>query len=509
MKVVERTPARPLRSDLWVLGLLALARLLLHLAGNGHYGFHRDELDILDNARYLDWGYVAYPPLTPLIARFGLELFGPSLLALRMLPALAQSIGVILVGLMVRDMGGGRWAMVAAALAMSAAPIGLTAGLLLQYMSFDYFWWVVVAWAVVRVIRSDDPRWWLAVGTAIGLGLMTKYTMLFLALGVAAGVLLTPLRRHLRSPWLWAGVGLALLICLPNLLWQVQHEFVTLAFLQSIRARDAAWGRTEGYLVEQLYVTVSPLTIPLWIAGLLAVWFTPRLRAFAALGWMFVIPFVLFLVQQGRSYYIAPAYPMLMAAGAVWFEGAMQGWRLGVQRAVRGGVVALLLVLGVGTGAALSLPFAPIHSPLWAIANEVNGELREMIGWPELVEAVAQVYQALPPEEQAVTGIFAGNYGEKGALALYGPAHGLPEPISGGNSSWYRGYGEPPPQTLIVLGVEQAEASRFFDACVVAGRNPNPYNVVNEETSSHPLILVCRGLRGTWPEFWAQVQRFQ
>lgn len=487
---------------------MALARLLLHVLANGHYGFHRDELDILDNARFLAWGYVAYPPLTPLLARGGLVLFGPSLLGLRLLPALAQAVSVVLVGLMARDMGGGRWAMVVAVLALCAAPVAMMAGLLIQYMAFDYFWWVVVSWAVVRVIRSEDPRWWLAVGAAIGLGLMTKYTMAFFAVGVAAGVVLTPLRRDLRSPWLWAGAGLACVICLPNLIWQVQHDFVTLDFLQSIRARDVAWGRTQGYLTEQLYVSVLPLAIPLWIAGLLAVWFDPRLRRFAALGWMFVVPFVVFWLQQGRAYYIAPAYPMLMAAGAVWLEGALRGRRLGVQRAVQGTVV-LLLLIGVSLAAVLTLPLAPINSAMWAFTNEINGELRELIGWPELVGAVAEAYQALPPEEQAVTGIFTGNYGEKGALALYGPAYGLPEPISGGNSSWYRGYGDPPPQTLIVLGVPLEGASTFFESCRVVGQNPNPYNIVNEETSSHPDILLCRDMKVTWESLWPQVQQFQ
>lgn len=504
----DRPVSRPLSSDLWILGTLALARLLLHLYGNGHYGFHRDELDILDNARHLAWGYVAYPPLTPLLARGGLEVFGPSLLGLRMLPASAQAIAMVLVGLMARDMGGGRWAMVVATLAMAAAPVAMMAGLLLQYMAFDYFWWIVVAWAVVRVIRSGDPRWWPAVGAAIGLGLMTKYTMVFFALGVAAGVLLTPLRRHLRSPWLWAGAGLALLICLPNLLWQVQHDFVTLDFLQSIRARDIAWGRTDGFLVEQLYVSVSPVTIPLWVAGLFAIWFTPRLRPFAALGWMFVLPLVLFLAQQGRAYYIAPAYPMLMAAGTVWLEGRLRGWRPRMQRIVQGAVLGLMLI-GVALATVVTLPIAPIHSQLWDVANDLNGELREMIGWPELVAAVAQVYQELPPEEQAVTGIFTGNYGETGALALYGPTYGLPEPISGANSSWYRGYGDPPPQTLIVVGIPQEEARAVFTECHVAGRNPNPYNVLNEETRWHMNILLCRGLKMTWQELWPQVQQYQ
>ena len=194
-----------LSGDLIILFAIALVDVLLHVLFSGQYGFHRDELDIVMNARQLDWGYVAYPPLTPLLARIGLELFGPSLVGLRLLPALGQGIVVVLTGLMARDMGGGRFAQALAAVAAAIAPVALTAGLLIQYLSFDYVWWVVAAFCVVRLLKTEDPRWWLGIGAAIGLGMLTKYTMAFFAVGLAVGILLSSARRYLRSPWLWAG----------------------------------------------------------------------------------------------------------------------------------------------------------------------------------------------------------------------------------------------------------------------------------------------------------------
>ena len=177
----------------------------MHVLTNGQYGFHRDELDIIMNARQLDWGYVAYPPLTPLLARFELALFGGSLTGMRLLPALAQGIVAVLVGLMARDMGGRRGAQILAALAAVISPVALTTGMLIQYMSFDYLWWVVVAFFTVRLLATENPRWWLGIGAGIGLGLQTKYTMAYFVVGLAAGVLLTPARRYLRS----AGCGRA------------------------------------------------------------------------------------------------------------------------------------------------------------------------------------------------------------------------------------------------------------------------------------------------------------
>src|SRR4051794_11520591 len=257
-------------ADFRILLALAVARLAVHTLTNGQYGFHRDELATLDDARHLAWGYVAYPPLTPAVARVALELFGPSLPGLRLFTALAQGAAMPLAGLMARELGGGRWAQVVASLAVAIAPLSLIQGALFQYVGFDYLWWVIVAYCTIRLLRSENPRWWPGIGAAIGMGMLTKYTMAFCVASLVAGVLLTSARRYLVSPWLWGGAALALLIVLPNLLWQAQHGFVSLEFLATIHARDVAIGRTQGYLVEQLFVSASPVTIPLWVAGL---WF--------------------------------------------------------------------------------------------------------------------------------------------------------------------------------------------------------------------------------------------
>jgi len=494
-------------SDLGILILLALAKVLLHTLTNGQYGFHRDELAMLDNARHLAWGYVAYPPMTPFIARLALESFGPSLVGVRFLAALAQGMSMILTGLMAREMGGARLAQAVAALTVGIAPAALGMGTMFLYISFDYLWWVLVAYLTIRLLRSDDPRWWLGIGVAIGLGMMTKYTMAFYAAGIVAGVLLTKARRHLFSPWLWGGVALSLLIFLPNLIWQVRHDFISLEFLRHIHARDVAWGRTGGYLVEQLFVSANPLTTPIWVAGLYFSFFTPQGKRFRLIGWMYIVPLVLFLWLQGRSYYLSPAYPMLLAAGSVFGERWLHSLKAGSARLVRR-VTWGALAVGGAVAAVLVLPIAPINSALWNLANETHGNFVEQIGWPELVETIADIYTGLPVEEQSLTGILTINYGEVGAVNLYGPAYGLPEAISGMNSYWWRGYGDPPPRTLIVVGYRRDTAERFFESCELAGQNTNRYAVENEETLYFSNIFVCRGLRDTWPEFWKHFQDF-
>jgi 4-amino-4-deoxy-L-arabinose transferase-like glycosyltransferase len=488
--------------------LLGPGVTLAHLLTNGQYGFHRDELDILMNARQLDWGYVAYPPLTPLLARVGLALFGSSLPGLRLFSAIGQGVVALLVGWMARDLGGKRPAQLMAALAVAISPAALMAGTLIQYMAFDYLWWTLLAFSVVRLLRTEDPRWWLGIGTAVGLGMMTKFTIAYFVAGLILTTLLTPLRRYLRSRWLWAGAALALLLYLPNLLWQIQHDFISLDFLRAIHARDITWGRTETFLPDQLYITNSPFVLPLWLAGLAVCLFHPTYKRFRPLGWMFLLTFALFWVSQGRGYYLAPAYAVLVAAGTVWWESWLSGRKPAVQHwgwRISWVIVSLATMVGV----VLVKPIAPINSSLWEITSGVNGEVVEMIGWPDLAQQVATIYAALPETKKARTAILAGNYGEAGALDLYGEAYGLPPVISGANSLWARGYGDPEPKTVIVVGLERQYAVQLFKECESVGRVSNRYDVKNEETSFHTSLFVCGQPRLPWPQMWSNMQWFQ
>ncbi len=496
-------------NDLSILILLALGVFLLHMFTNHQYGFHRDELAALDDARYLAWGYVAYPPLTPFIGRLALELFGPSLVGVRLFAALAQSMAMVLAGLMTRELGGSRLAQIVTALLVAIAPISLAQGALFGYVTFDYLWWVLIAYLIIRLLNSEDPRWWLAIGAVIGLGMMTKYTVVFFIAGVVGGIVLTKARRYLTSPWLWAGVALSILIFLPNLIWQVGHDFISLDFLSDIHARDVRIGRTDGYLIEQFVFCANPFTTPFWVVGLIYYFFNPAGKRYRTLGWMYVITFGLLLALQGRSYYLAPAYPMLLAAGTVAWERWLTSLPPKSRRArIIHGTTWAALAAGAGFSAVMALPIAPVNSGLWDVTSEVHDLFVEQIGWQELVDTVADIYAGLPAEDKPRAGILTGNYGEAGAINLYGPAHGLPEAISGVNSLWLRGYGDPAPETVIVLGFPRQNAIRLFKTCEHAGWITNRYGVMNEETNYHADISLCRGVRRPWSEFWAELQDF-
>ena len=297
--------------------------LVAHILTGGRYGFHRDELATLDDARHLAWGYVAYPPVTPFFGWISLCLFGTSLTGFRFFAALAASGGVVMTGLLAGELGGGRGAMLLAALA--AMPFALGCGSLMQYVAFDYLCWIIAAYFFVRLCKSGDPRWWLPLGAIFGIGMLTKYSMLFCVAGIIMGVIATPLRRHLASKWLWVGAALSVLIFLPNVIWQAQHHFISLEFLRHIHARDVRIGRTKDFLPDQL--TINLLGLPLALAGLGYYFFAPNEKQWRGLGWLYVVPFILFFVLQGRGYYLAPAYPLLFAGGAVWLEKTVSRWQ--------------------------------------------------------------------------------------------------------------------------------------------------------------------------------------
>jgi hypothetical protein len=491
------------RGDTWALVGIAAVVAFAHLLTNGRYGFHRDEWQVLSDARHMDWGFVPYPPFTPLVERIGLSIFGVSLVGLRLFSVIAQAILVVVAGLMARELGGERLAQVTASLAVAFSTLLLFEGTEFQYTTFDNLWWVLIAYFVIRLLKTEDPRWWLAIGATIGIGFQTKYTMGFYLCGIMGGVLLTGARRYLTSGWFWGGMALGFAICAPNLIWQTKHGFISLHFLQHIHARDVGEGRADRFWRDQFWICTNLAAAPLWIAGLVGYL---RDRRYRMLAWMYLIPLALFAVGKGRGYYMGGAYPMLMAMGAVVGER----WVATLSTVPRRAVETVFFAGVVGCGLYMSAMIFPVASggPLMKFALENNGDLREEIGWDELVKTVARIRDSLPPEQRESVGIVVRNYGEQGAIEILAPAYHLPPPISATNSAWLRGYPMPPPSTLIVLGTSREYADSRFTACRLAGHNGNSLGVKNEESQDHPDIFVCGPPQLPWPEFWKAYQGF-
>jgi 4-amino-4-deoxy-L-arabinose transferase-like glycosyltransferase len=500
----QRKP-KPRLGNLAALFLLGAGFTLVHVLVSRRYGFHRDELLSYSNALDPQWGYVVYPPVTAALARIELAAFGTSLVGFRFFAAVASGATAVLTGLIARELGGKRRAMLVAAVAISIGGSIMFAGSFHSYMSFDLLWWVLAAWGVARILRTGNARWWILVGAALGAGLMTKYTVAFFAFGILAGMLLTPARRHLRSGWFWCGVALALAIFLPNILWQVQHHFVALDWMKSIHARDVQMGRADNFLLNQLWKNANPVTLPLWIAGLWFLFVTPQGRPWRMLGWMYVIPLVAFALVRGRDYYLAPAYAMLLAAGAVWGENWLASLNPDAQRRIVRSTWRTLAGAGIFT-ACMTLPLAPVDSRWWHIAEATHHNFNMELGWPELAATVARVRDSLPANEQNALGILAGDEGAAGAINLYGRNYGLPRAINGMNSNWLRGYGDPPPLNIIAVDMDILFLEKNFASCRWVAKLDKPHGITNDTIGRYYDIYVCGPPLKGWPEFWKDFQ---
>ena len=440
------------------------------------------------------------------IEHIGLALFGLSLVGLRLFSVIAQTIVIIVSGVMARDLGGSRLAQVTAALAVALSPLPIFEATEFQYTSFEMLWWVLIAWFTIRLLKSENPRWWLAIGAVVGMGLLTKYSIVFYVAGILTGVVLTPARRYLKSGWFWGGIALALLVFSPNFLWLVRHDFISYHFLQHIHARDVAEGRADGFLKGQFLACTNLWAAPLWLAGLVAFLRNPRYKRYRMLAWMYFVPFAILYLAKGRFYYLCAAYPMLIAMGAVVGER----WVRSLPRWARLTVEVVLFQGLLVAGAWFIAGWVPIASsgPLRDFALSHSEDLREEIGWHEMVRTVAGIRDSLPPDQQAHLGITTGNYGEFGAIELLGPAYRLPAPIGTTNSEWLRGYPTLPPTTIIALGITREQADEIFTNCRWAGHNGNSDGIPNEESQYHPDIFVCGPPRKPWPKVWQEHQDF-
>ena len=492
---LAREPSQSFQAATLALVSLGAVTMITHAFTGAGFGFHGDELQFMDDARHLAWGYVAYPPLTAFFARLSLDLFGTSIAGFRFFASLAQAVAIILTGLMAREMGGGVRAQVLAGAAQ--VPYALGAGALMVYNSFDNICWILAAWFVIKLLQSEDARWWVAVGAAAGFGMMAKYAMAFFAAAVVAGFLVSDARRYLANRWLWAGCAVALLIWVPNLLWEARHYFVSFDFLRSIHARDVSQGRTQSFLPDQITHTIAAL----WIAGLFFCLKSDSGKRFRAVGWMYVILFAAFLLARGNGYYLAAAYPMLYAAGSVQWERRLASRPTLQQRLwrVTWAVVAAASVIA----AVVALPLGPPRSLLWKLRMP---ELRDEVGWEDLVATVARVRDSIPLGDRGHLAVLTTSYAVAGAVDLYGGRYGLPTAISRINSFGDRGYGDPAPETVIAIGFSREFLESRFASCQPAAQIRNRYGIVNR--SYLQGVFVCRGLNEGWPKFWAELPRF-
>jgi len=453
------------------------------------YGWHRDELYYLASSRHPALGYVDYPPITPLLARIDQAIFPGSLPALRLLTVLAGAGVIVVAALIARELGGNRLAQTLAALAVLISPLFVGANILFQTVSFDELVWAVACLLFVRLLRGADPREWLLLGLVFGVGLETKYTVIGLGIAMLVGLLTTRARGRLAGPWPWVAFGIAILLLVPNLVWQTGHNWDSVAY--TIAHRGATDGRI-AYVLQQLLLA-GPQLLPIIAIGVWWLWGDERFRAAAVT--IIAVELFFFLVG-GKAYYPAPIYPLAYAAGSIWFvEAVRQPWIRRLAVAVAVAITLVLLPIG--------LPILPAKAMADSGIWKARKDFADMYGWPDLVEQVTTVYQRLPLSDRASVMILASNYGEAGALDFYG--HGLPTVVSAHLTYYYWAPAHMTPSTVIVVGYQRGYLARIFGDIQQAGTITNSYGLHNEEYGK--AIWICRSplvpLDKAWPHLKA------
>lgn len=493
--------SRLLASDNALLASLALAKLLMHLLTNWQYGYHRDELYYIAGGNHLDFGYVDHPPLAPLLARFATLLFGDSLSGLRLFPAIGGALVVLLTGLICRELGGGRFAQGFAALTVLASPLYLLENTLFQTVFLDLLAWVLLSYLVVKLLKTGNNRLWLLIGLVVGLGLEAKYTLAFFVVSLTVGLLLTPDRRLLLTRWPWIAALIALLLFLPNLLWQATNGWPSLEFLRNNNADVRADSSIIAFFLLQIPM-IGPFVLPVWLAGL-RYYFSSAGKPFRALAWSYIILMLLLAALGGKPYYPAPAYPMLLAAGALVIERLV---RQRASRRLRPTIVATVIIGGL-IPLAFFLPVLPRDLFVRSHIYEVTHDFAEMFGWKELAASVGSAYNSLPPAERAKAAILTTNYGEAGAVDMYGGAYKLPKAISAHNSYYLWGAGDANEASVyIAVGFKRERLDALFGSVTEAGLITNPEGVNNDEYRR--AIYICHSPKVPFSAIWALLRHY-
>jgi Dolichyl-phosphate-mannose-protein mannosyltransferase len=515
-------------SGLALIQAIALATFLFHLYFNNRYGYFRDEFDYMSCGDHLAWGYVDQPPLIPFLIHISRALLGDSLRAIRFIPALASSLLIVQTAAIARQLGGRRYALLLSAICALIAPQYLSNGSLLGTNCLEPNLWMGCAYFAILAIKrggpENAPRYWLWFGIVAGIGLQNKYSIAVFGFGMVVGLLLTEQRRVFLNKWIWLGGLAAFLIFLPNLLWNIKYDWPFLQLMRAIRAsgRDVVLGPLPYFFQQTLLI--NPLTTPIWLAGLFALLFSARLKPYRVLGWCYLVCYTVFFALHGKNYYLGPVYPMLLAAGAVVIESAIEGPVAAQPR--RGWLKPVIAIVLLAGGAYLAPVVIPVFSPDNFIAYMKYLPIKpprtehshaaavlpqhysDQFGWEEIVAETAVAWNRLSPEERkhGDCGIFAQDYGQAGAIDFLGRKYGLPKSLSGHQTFFLWGPRNYSGNCMIVLDDRRSRLEELWQHVDYVGQSAdNPYALEKQID-----VYLCKGSKfGTLADLWPQIKKWR
>jgi hypothetical protein len=511
------------KSTFWHGGMLAVtgiaaASFVLHFYFNSRYDYFRDEFDYIICGRHLAWGYVDQPPLLPVLSRIIAAIFGDSLRAIRLIPALSNAALIVLIGMIARELGGKRFAVVLSAVTVLVGPIYLSGGnLLTSNCCLEGLLWTGCIYFAILAAKRNEPKYWLWFGVVAGIGLEEKYSILVLGFGIVVGLVLTRQRQFLFNKWIWIGGAIALLIFLPNLIWNIQNHFPFVQLMRNISADGRNVVLSPWQFFAQQALLLNPVTAYIWIIGALALLVAKRFEAYRFLGWAYLVGLTTFIVLHAKNYYLAPIYPVLLGTGAVVIDDGIDRFR---QSWLKPAIAIVTLAAGA-VFAPLAIPVLSIdqfisymdklpikvprseHSHMRAVLPQ---HYADQFGWHEIVSETLVAWNQIPAAERSDCAIFAQDYGQAGAIDFLGTKVGLPESLSGHQSWWFwgpRGYSG---NCMIILDDDREVLEHLFQRVDFTGRTPdNPYAL-----EKNLPVYICRGAKfGTLADLWPKLKKWR
>jgi len=480
--------------------ILSLIKLVIHLVANQNYGFHRDELLHLSVSEHLAWGYMEFPPFIAVVGKVAHFFFDYSLSGVRLFSTLAGVAILVICCLIAKEFGGKKNSILLAGILVLAYVPFFRNHTLFQPVAFDQLFWTLGFYYLIRYINTKNVKFLIYLGITAGIGLMNKYTFVVWGFGIAIGLLFHEKGNVFKNKWIYISGMIALIIVLPNILWQMNHHFPLLMHLEELKKSQLDEIGPYDFALEPLK---SPFTLVVGLIGLFAYFFDTELKKYKSIGVATLVIFFTMWFLQSKAYYFFAIYPVLFAAGAVKIEKAFQRKPIWVY------VVAFVVL-------APSIFFIPKAAPVLPIEKfvayeelepEKDGRIiitddyADMFGWEEQVKLVDSLYRGLPQKDKDNCIILAENYGEAGAIKILGEQYHLPDPVSRHGSFWTWGPGEKSGEICISMGNEKEVLSRYFEELTLVKMITHKYAI--DEENNIPVYL-CRkskiDLKKKWPE---------
>ena len=506
--------SKRLTSTTAILIYLSLFKLILLIIFAGNYGLFRDEFYYIETSKHLAWGYVDLQPLSAVILAISRWIFGDSIFGIRIFSYIAGSAIVFVSGLIAREMNGSKFAQIFTAFLVIFSGVILGVSGYFSMNSFDILLSAFMFYFLIKWINTNNSKLWLVIGLLFGIGLENKLTFLFLGFGLTVGLVLTKYRNQLKSKELWIAAAIALIIFLPNIIWQIANNFPTLEFMHNASAYKNKPMGLGGFALGSL-MELNPVFILFPFTALYFLFLNKEGKVYNIIGWIFISLFLVFAFDNGKPYYMGVLFPVMLAAGVIGADYLIEKYLRNFVRLI----LLYIIIPSVFFTAPFSIPILSVdtfikYSETLGIKPE-SGERAELgllpqfyadrFGWEDMVKQVALAYNQLTPEEKKEALIFGQNYGEAGAVNFYRKKYNLPEAISSHNNYWIWGYPKDyKGKVLIIIGSNFKDNSEYFEEVNLAAHHSSKYGMSYENVD----IFICKNPKMPLSEVWKKIKFF-